>query len=273
MVEFNCCGTQPTEDCGTSPSDEAANDSQANTFETTKAKRLKLPLQLNKQKKKVLSPSSRFNTTVSDAEIDKSSKGYIPKNTSRSTSWAVRVFTQWVEQRNKRMGSTYPLDLLEKAYDPSIICECLQRFVSEARRANGTNYPPKTIYQILCGLLRHSRENQSDPSNFLDRKDSRFKKLHSTCDVIFRTLHEEGIRVEKKPTPVVSKANEDKLSGNTSTPTGLQRAVFYYIGKVCCIRGGEEQRNLKQSQFKRYSNPDTVSMALKIIMVAFFNLM
>ena len=46
------------------------------------AKRLKLPLRLNKQKKKVLSLSSQFNTTLSDAEIEKSLKGYIPKNTS-----------------------------------------------------------------------------------------------------------------------------------------------------------------------------------------------
>ena len=43
---------------------------------------------------------------------------------------------------------------------------------------------------------------------------------------------------------------------NTSTPVDLQRAVFYYVGKVCCIRGSEEQRNLKPSQFKHYTNPD-----------------
>ena len=84
MVEFNCCGTQPTEK-GTSQSHDT-DDSQANIFETSKAKRQKLPLHLNKEKKKALSPSSRFNITVSDAEIEKSSKGYIPKNTSRSTS-------------------------------------------------------------------------------------------------------------------------------------------------------------------------------------------
>ena len=83
------------------------------------------------------------------------------------------------------MDATYPLDLLEKEYDPSVISEWWQWFVSEARRVDGTNYPPKTIYQMLCGLLCYSRENQSDPVNFLDRKDSWFKKLHTTCDVIF----------------------------------------------------------------------------------------
>ena len=259
MVDYNCCGTRPIQDDILSQSHDA-DDSEDFEIVRSTAKKQKLSLHLSKERKKVLSPSSRFNTTVSDAEVEKSSKGCVPKNTSRSTSWAVRVFNQWIEQRNKRMDATYPLDLLEKEYDPSVISECLQRFVSEARRADGTNYPPKTIYQMLCGLLRYSRENQSDPANFLDRKDSRFKKLHATCDVIFRALHDQGIGVEKRATPVVSQANEDKLweAGvlNTSTPIGLQRAVFYYVGKVCCIRGGEEQRNLKPSQFKHYTNPD-----------------
>ena len=35
--------------------------------------------------------------------------------------------------------------------------------------------------------------------------------------------------------------------------------MFYYVGKVCCLRGGGggEQRNLKPSQFKQQTNPDT----------------
>ena len=43
---------------------------------------------------------------------------------------------------------------------------------------------------------------------------------------------------------------------NTKTPIGLQRAVFFYVGKVCCLRGGEEQRNLKLSQFTHSSDPE-----------------
>ena len=42
---------------------------------------------------------------------------------------------------------------------------------------------------------------------------------------------------------------------NTKTPIGSRRAVFFYVGKVCCVRGGEEQRNLKLSQFTRRSDP------------------
>ena len=40
------------------------------------------------------------------------------------------------------------------------------------------------------------------------------------------------------------------------TPFALVRAVFFYIGKAFCIRGGQEQRQLKRSQFKRSYDPD-----------------
>ena len=135
----------------------------------------------------------------------------------------------------------------------------MQHFVSEAKRSDGSPYPPRTIYQ-LCGLLRYSRSLQIDPPNFLDRTDTKFKKLHNTCDVIFRSLHDDDIGAKKKSTQVITKEHEDKLweSGvlNTTTPDGLQKAVFFYLGKICCLRGGEEQRSLKSSQFQRLSNPE-----------------
>ena len=99
----------------------------------------------------------------------------------------------------------YPSDILEKSYDCDILCNCLQHFVSEASRADGTEYPHKTLYQILCGILRHFKEYQPDPPSFLDRKDTCFKKLHSTCDVVFRSLHKAGIGTKKTSTPAIKK--------------------------------------------------------------------
>ena len=259
LPEWDCCGTQglletvqSKEADGVNPTSESLRT--VNNDDTTPmVKKQKLSLQLQKEKK-VLSPSSRFNTTVSNEEVNKSSKGCIPKNTSCSTSWTVRVYKQWIEQRNKCMDVAFPTDLFEKNYDTEIICDCLQRFVSKARQAEGTEYPPKTLYQLLCGLLRYAREQQMDPVNFLNRKDPRFKKLHATCDVVFRSLRDAGVGTETKSAKVIDQSSEDKLweTGvlNSNTPIGLQNAVFYYVGKVCCLRGGEEQRGLKPSQFK-----------------------
>ena len=113
---------------------------------------------------------------------------------------------------------------------------------------------------MLSGLLRYSREVQSSPVNFLDPGDTHFKALHNTCDSEFQSLHEDGIGTERKSAGVLTNKDEDRLwdSGvlNTKTPDGLQKAVFYYLGKVCCLRGGQEQRNLKLSQFTRLHNPE-----------------
>ena len=41
----------------------------------------------------------------------------------------------------------------------------------------------------------------------------------------------------------------------TDTPKGLIRAVFFLNGISFCLRGGEEHRGLKLSQFRRESDP------------------
>ena len=43
---------------------------------------------------------------------------------------------------------------------------------------------------------------------------------------------------------------------NTDTSQGLQNTEFFYVGKVCCLHGGQKQRQLKISQFVRYTNPE-----------------
>ena len=138
MVEYHCCDIEMEKDS----SDKEAFQSDNPT------KRMKLSLSKNQQKKQnVLSPTSRFNTTVSADEIVSSSKGFVPTSTSRSTGWAYHVFQQWLEQCNKRTEEKYPDDLLarEGVHDCYTISGCLQRFVSEARRVDGTPYPSKTL--------------------------------------------------------------------------------------------------------------------------------
>ena len=81
----------------------------------------------------------------------------------------------------------------------------------EVRREDNTRYHPKTIYQLLSGLLRHSRDVQFMPANFLDRGDTHFKPLHNTCDSEFRSLHEDGIGTERKSVNIITKKDEDRL--------------------------------------------------------------
>ena len=67
------------------------------------------------------------------------------------------------------------------------------------------------------------------------------------CENLFRQLHSDGVGCESK---VITKKEENllwskKILGLHSPVT----AVFFYVGKVLCLKGREEHRDLKLSQF------------------------
>ena len=96
------------------------------------------------------------------------------------------------------------------------------------------------------------RSLSDNSPNTLDENDTRFKNIQRSCEAVFRSLHKEGIGAQVKHAPTISTEEEKRLWDtkvlDVNTPKGLSNAVFFYFGKVCCLRGGEEQRNLKPSQ-------------------------
>ena len=79
-------------------------------------------------------------------------------------------------------------------------------------------------------------------------------------DSYFYNLHSNGIGRQVKRAKALSKDDERKLwdSGvmGTTTPRALQNAAFFIVGKMFCLRGGNELRNLKLSQIVLLHNPD-----------------
>lgn len=136
--------------------------------------------------------------------------------------------------------------------DSGIICHWLCKFVTEVKKTTGEEYTPRSLYLILAGLQRHMRKLRPlDTINLF--KDVHYKPLKNVCDSIFKQLHQRGVGTETKETPVLSK-DEDELWKKVldlDSPKGLLRAVFFCNGKNFCLRGGQEQRNLKISQLKR----------------------
>ena len=94
----------------------------------------------------------------------------------------------------------------------------------------------------------------------MNRKDPNFRELTGALEVRYRELRQEGVGTVVKHAAVVTSDEEDmlwqsKVIGEHS-PVSLQRAVFFYVGKAFCLRGGQEQRALKLSQFVRSYDPD-----------------
>lgn len=204
---------------------------------------------------------SRFKPPTSDVEMETISKGFVPPNTRKNTSWALNVFFDWKMERNTTDKSNLcPEDLLENP-ETELLNFWLSRFVTEVRNKKGEHYPPKSIHQILAGLQRCMLDKTPDGPRFLDRNNAVFRQLHRTCDSIYRDLHRQGIGANVSHAVPFSAEEEKTLWSShilsDSDPKGLQRAVFYYVGKHFCVRGGAEQRSLGPSYFIRSSRPDS----------------
>ena len=161
------------------------------------------------------------------------------------------MFRAWVEERNSRdlFGEQVPEDLLEKKYTDDVqpLNLWLSGYIVEVRNKMGKPYPPSSIHSILAALLRYIRELNPETPDFLTKKDWWFGELDGRMELMFVSLCKQGVGTELKHTPIITLEEENLLweKGilSTYTPISLQCAVFFYVGKVFCIHGREEQRN------------------------------
>ena len=197
---------------------------------------------------------SRFNPPTGNEEMSRICSGFVPQNTLKNTSWAMNVYMEWREQRNSSDPSNQCLDNLLECPTIEGLNFWLSHFVCEIKNKKGEPYPPRTIHQILASLQRHMLSHVPDAPKFLDKKNSRFRELHNACDNVYRGLHNQGVG-----TDIAHSVPDEMWSVGVfadSEPKALQRAIFYYVGKHFCVRGGSEQRSLGPSQFVRSSSPD-----------------
>ena len=136
----------------------------------------------------------------------------------------------------------------------------LSHFVVKAHRADGQPYPASSISNVLAGLYCHHWEYEANCPKFMNRKDPAFKDLNGALQVRYCELCESGVGTVVKHAVVVTLHEEDILWASKviedHDPLALQRTAFFYIGKSFCLRGGEEQRSLKPSQFIHSWSPD-----------------
>ncbi len=171
----------------------------------------------------------------------------------KNDRWALSVFNDWTEQRNKRVSrrEQCPENILQTK-NRKTLSKWLSLFTIEVRKKDGSKYPPATIHMLLCGIQRIMRRKNSQPFDIFDKKDVGFRSFHGTMESVFQSLHSEGVGAVVKHAPLITIEEESvlwakKILGD-HTPLALVRGVFFLNGKNFCLRGGKEHRELKLSQ-------------------------
>ena len=129
----------------------------------------------------------RFGAVPSSGELASLSQIKVPRNTEKSTQWAVKVFNSWREESNAENELQCPIDLLETVTDPGKFGRWLSQFLVLARNRQGNDYTPQSMHCILSGLLRNIRARNPVAAhlNFLDTTNHAFQPFQVVLDRCF----------------------------------------------------------------------------------------
>ena len=137
-----------------------------------------------------------YGSPKSQKDIERSMECGVPEKTRNQTKWAVKVWTEWATSRNKKLLSDEaPFSCEIEKLSGQLINFWLCRFVLEIRRRDGERYPPASLYQLCCGLLRHlcaagraevNIFEQAEFHMFCTTLDSEMKRLSSTGQYIHK---------------------------------------------------------------------------------------
>ena len=140
---------------------------------------------------------SRFRLPKSASEEKVLAEEAVPSSTKYKNKWALKLFQEWQQQRDKKVPTLDPGGLF-KDYElhkvNPVSCEVedmdaislnywLAKFVMEVAKDSGERYPPRIVrivYGIVCGVKRHVGDKNGDEElNPLDAHDKRYGKLNT----------------------------------------------------------------------------------------------
>ena len=93
--------------------------------------------------------------------------------------------------------------------DPQTVAHWLIRLVLEARKVDGSEYPPNTLHHIICGIMRHLRSTTMPGVDFF--KDAEFTSFRSSLDAEMKRLQSTGIGSTRKQAEPLTVEEEELL--------------------------------------------------------------
>ena len=193
--------------------------------------------------------SERFAKPKTDVDVKLAQESAEPHTTAQSTKWALNLWSEWSNNRITKHGDgpSMPPHLLsfEK------MNYWMSKFILEVRRKDGLEYPPNTLYCIVCGVMRHIRKYCPEVNFFTEARVDGLKK---TLDSEMKRTKAGGAGSTKKRVEPISFEEEEMLWEKgllgSATPHTLLDTMVYMCGIYFALRSGQEHRDLKYDQIK-----------------------
>ena len=201
--------------------------------------------------------AARFGEPVSDAKEVSIRAGAIPDNIKASTEWGIRIWNEWATSRATAVadGGIAPLTTPLLEMSRVDLGYWMGKFVLDVRKKDGSGYPPKSLYAIVCCFKLYFEENGVYDINPFRGDDACFGNFRATLDAEMKRLHGKGLGTSSKQAQPITPDEESLLwaSGQLETQTAkaFLNTVYFYNCKVFGLRSYDEHRNLRCAQFEK----------------------
>ena len=202
--------------------------------------------------------SARFAAPVSDSNEAELRSSAVPQKTKSVTEWGIKIWNEWAAARagstenpEDRVGpetSLLQMPVKDFAY-------WLGKFILEIRKRDGHEYPPKSLYALVCCFKRHFELSGVHDINPLSPGNAVFGDFRITLDAEMKRLHASGLGVRTKQAEPILPDEEAILWAKglfgTHNAQVITNTVYFYNCKVFGLRSIDEHRNLLREQFSK----------------------
>ena len=171
--------------------------------------------------------------------------------TEKKIGWVRHMFSDWKEVHNATGIDFVECDL-EKIISINVenFVFAMKRFITEIRKLDGTDFPAKTLYQIVLCVQFHL-ESKGLIWKILAEKQ--FSEVRFTLDNVMKLRVSQGIGLTVKKADIISVVDEEILWERgvlgSENPEQLLNTVLYLVGFNCALRAGKEHRALHSISF------------------------
>ena len=205
--------------------------------------------------KNVVSASSGvrvFKDPLKSGVLDDLSHKNFSPDTMKKVKWVTKMFREWRGQRNSDPNKEFiQCDLDEKdTISKDGLIFAMSRFITEVRKIDGTEFPGKTLYDIVLCVQFHL-ETLGFGYKLLN--DEYFKDIRNTLDNVMKMRTAEGVGNTVRKAEILLQSHENYLWGvgllGTNDPDTLLNTVVFVIGKGFSLRAGKEHYSLRRPPF------------------------
>ena len=184
-----------------------------------------------------------YNAPLDDDEMERLSHKDFSHETKKKMRWVLKMFTEWRSYHNLSAS----LDHVEcDLHDKGLISVkslnfAIPRFISEVKKLDGSDFPGKTLYDIVICIQFHL-ESIGFAWKLLNHDT--FREIRFTLDNLMKLRVSQGIGTSVHQASVLSAMDEEDLWSlgllGWDTPDKLLNTVVYLVGKGFALRAGKE---------------------------------